>query len=143
MEHDREARPGRVRLPRFDEALAVQQAAVVRDGGMRRLRHVSNWTAAALIAGVAATSGYFAHANAATYAAATSGVAATAPASVGTAATAGATHRPSISTPVATSSGSGVTVGASGSGVTPGTAGVGGVGGTGGAGGTGGTWLDN
>jgi hypothetical protein len=135
MEHNREAQPGRVPLPRFDNSSSVQQAAIARDGGIRRLRRVSNWTAAALIAGVAATSGYFAHAN--PVAPATSAITATAPTGTGT--LLGTTHKPSVSSPVATSGGSGVTVGTSGSAG----GGGGGTSGSVGGGGTVSTWLDN
>jgi hypothetical protein len=66
---------------------------------------MSNWTAAALIAGTAATTGYFAQASHRT-----------APPSAAAAARAGSTsstppgqHRPCLTVPVATSGGSGVT----------------------------------
>jgi hypothetical protein len=99
-----------------------------RDAGVRTTRRASNWTAAALIAGVAATSGYFVHG------------AATPAGSPGTAthliqqpgAATGHGQHPSLSHPVATSGGSGVTGGSS---VT------GGSGGTGGSGAT--HWVDN
>ena len=73
--------------------------------GVRRARQASNWTAALLIAGVAASTGYFAH-HAPPATPATSAVTSV---PSGTAATGG--HKPSLSAPVATSSGSGVTVG--------------------------------
>jgi hypothetical protein len=69
------------------------------------VRQASNWTAALLIAGVAATTGYFAH-HAPPATPATSAVTSV---PGGTAAT--RAHKPSLSAPVATSSGSGVTVG--------------------------------
>jgi len=78
-----------------------------RDASLRRTRRASNWTAAALIAGVAATSGYFVHA-AATPAASTTSV-------TQTGSLAGHGQKPSVSHPVVTSGGSGVTVGSSGS----------------------------
>jgi len=136
MEHNREALPGRIRLPLFNDAASVRHAAIARDSGIRRLRRVSNWTAAALIAGVAAASGYFAHA--APIVPATNVVTATAPASTGT--VPGTTHRPSVSAAVATSAGSGVTVGASGS--SSGGSGAG-SGAGGGAVGTVRTWRDS
>ena len=120
MEHDDEVPPERVPLPRSDDLLDVRRASVTRDGRVRRVRRLSNWAAAALIAGVALTSGYFAHATPVT--AATSVI--TGQPQAGAAATAGSAQRPVLVTPVATSSGSGVTVGASGSGAAGGAAGV-------------------
>jgi hypothetical protein len=109
MERDHEAKPGYRRLPRHDspypdDTPVAWQAGVTRDGGVRRMRRVSNWTAAALIAGVAATTGYFAHASqpAATTAGSTPGTA-------GKATTGTGTHKACPAAPVATSGGSGVT----------------------------------
>ncbi|MHB1595155.1 MAG: hypothetical protein ACYCO9_09310 [Streptosporangiaceae bacterium] len=80
MESDRTGPTERVRLPRSgqrpDEATARAASdwqdagqrgdepggAAYREHGLRGSRRVSNWTAAALIAGVAATTGYLAHA---------------------------------------------------------------------------------
>ena len=67
------------------------------------MRRASNWTAAALIAGVAAATGYFAHHLPPAAPAATSATAVPGSASA-------SVHKPSLSGPVATSSGSGVTV---------------------------------
>lgn len=66
MENDRFDRPDWVRLPGFGERAATGphaawQSAYPRDNGVRYARRVSNWTAAALIAGAAATTGYLAH----------------------------------------------------------------------------------
>jgi len=67
MENDRADEPERRRLPRFDEPPAgwryapVWQPVDPRDSGVRRTRRASNWTAAALVAGVAVTTGYLAH----------------------------------------------------------------------------------
>jgi hypothetical protein len=115
MEHDYPEQPGWVRLPGYDEDpryphLAdgprdYQRGAGARRSGVRRVRQASNWTAALLIAGVAATTGYFAH-HAPPATPATSAVTSV---PGGTAAT--GAHKPSLSAPVATSSGSGVTVG--------------------------------
>jgi hypothetical protein len=109
-------------------AAARSRAAARRDAGVWQTRRISTWTAAALVAGVAASAGYFAHA-----------VAAPAPASGGAAITSTAAapaatgHKPSLTHPVVTSGGSGVVAGAAG-----GSAG-------GSAGGGGGTvhWRDN
>jgi hypothetical protein len=109
MERDHENAPGYQRLPRPDAAYPddtspSRWAGTTRDSGVRRARRVSNWTAAALIAGVAATTGYFAHASqpAAPAAGSTSGTAG--PATIGT-----GTHKACPAAPVATSGGSGVT----------------------------------
>ena len=114
MEHDYPEQPGWVRLPGSDEdpryprgagdSGGYRRGAGARTSGVRRVRQASNWTAALLIAGVAATTGYFAHhAPPATPA---TGAVTSVPG--GTAAT--GAHRPSLSGPVATTSGSGVTV---------------------------------
>lgn len=104
MDHDYEERPGWVRLPGYDEDPPYPRgAARARAGGVRRVRRASNWTAAALIAGVAAATGYFAHHPPA---ATTSSTVTSVPS--GTAAVPG---KPTLSNPVATSGGSGVTVG--------------------------------
>jgi anti-sigma factor RsiW len=82
-----------------------QRAVGRRDAGVRQTRQVSGWTAAALVAGVAAGAGYFAHA-AATPTVLTSGAAVQG--------AAGSTaQKPSLTHPVVTSGGSGVTVGTS------------------------------
>ena len=75
-----------------------------RSGGLRRVRRMSNWTAVALIAGSAATTGYFARASAGH----------TSPQTIasqagGTGTTAQGTHKACVTVPVATSGGSGVT----------------------------------
>jgi hypothetical protein len=88
------------------------RAIARRDYGRERVRRVTAWTAATLVAGMAAGAGYFAHATTAT-----SGTASQV--------TSGSAHvrgqRPSLSHPVVTSAGSGVTAGS--------TAGSGGAGG--------------
>ena len=114
--------PGPGSEPWDDEGPQARYAPAWRAEGLRRTRRASNWTAAALIAGVAATSGYFVHA-ASTPAAATS--------LNQTGSVAGHGPKPSVSHPVVTSGGSGVTVGSSG----PGAAGSGGV--------STATWRDN
>ncbi len=119
--------------PDYDDGAAYEPAGrhapAWRDYGVRRTRRASNWTAAALIAGVAATSGYFVHAAASSPAGSTGG--ATSSTGVtqqpGTATVHG--QKPSLTHSVVTSSGSGVAVGASGPG--------------GSAGGATTTWRDN
>jgi hypothetical protein len=101
--------PGYDKGPRYprgaDDSRDYRRGADARVSGVRRVRQASNWTAALLIAGVAATTGYFAH-HAPPVTPATSAVTSV---PSGTAAT--GAHKPSLSAPVATSSGSGVTVG--------------------------------
>jgi hypothetical protein len=105
MDHDDGERPGWVRLPGHDDdSPYLRAAAWARADGVRRVRRASNWAAAALIAGVAAATGYFAHHPPA---------AAPAPSAV-TSVPGGTTagpHKPSLTAPVVTSGGSGVTVG--------------------------------
>lgn len=83
----------------------ARSAAVARrDAGRESVRRISAWTAATLIAGLAAGAGYFAHS---TTTAATSGaVSQVTPGSAH-----GGGQRPSLSHPVVTSGGSGVTAG--------------------------------
>jgi len=71
-----------------------------RASGLVQVRRWSNWTAAALIAATALTTGYLARASAPTVAPA---------AATAVAGAAAGTHQPCISVPVATSGGSGVT----------------------------------
>ena len=111
MDRDDAERPGWVRLPGDDDDTSYQRdagpwrgAASPRAGGVRRLRRASNWTAAALIAGVAAATGYFAH-HTQPAAPAVSTVSGTAPG-----ASTAAPGKPTLSNPVTTSSGSGVVV---------------------------------
>jgi hypothetical protein len=115
MEHDYPEQSGWVRLPGHDkdpryphgvdDSRDYRRGPDARASGVRRVRQASNWTAALLIAGVAATTGYFAH-HAPPATPATRAVTSV---PGGTAAT--GAHKPSLSAPVATSSGSGVTVG--------------------------------
>lgn len=109
MESDHEGTTGYRRLPPPDPSYPdhtsfARSAGMTRDGGVRRVRRVSNWTAAALIAGVAATTSYFAHASQTTAptGGATTGTAGTATAGAGA-------HKACPAAPVATSGGSGVT----------------------------------
>jgi hypothetical protein len=112
MDRDDAERPGWVRLPGYEDDTGYQReagpwrgAASPRAGGVRRLRRASNWTAAALIAGVAAATGYFAH-HAQPAAPAVTTVTGAAP---GAGSTAGP-GKPHLSAPVAGSTGSGVVV---------------------------------
>lgn len=96
--------PPRHRLPAADGDEHPQPGRVVpgRDLGLRRVRRLSNWTAASLVAAAAVTAGYFARGSVSTVpvTAKPTGTAAAAPAG---------TRQPCISTPVAVSGGSGVT----------------------------------
>ena len=112
MDRDDAERPGWVRLPGYDDDTGYQRdagpwrgAASSRAGGVRRLRRASNWTAAALFAGVAAATGYFVH-HAPPAAPTVTTVTGTAP---GTGSTAGP-GKPTLTSPVASSTGSGVVV---------------------------------
>jgi hypothetical protein len=102
MEHDYQEEPGWVRLPGHDDD-AYARGAGGRAAGVRRVRRASNWTAAALIAGVAAATGYFAH-----HPPPATPVTSTVTSVPGTAVT---TPKPTLHSPIATSGGSGVTVG--------------------------------
>ena len=123
MEHDPDERPGWVRLPGYAQQ---DPHPARRAAGVRQVRRASNWTAAILVAGVAAATGYFAHhpspmgstAGTATHAPSAGQFPAAAHGTVGV-------PRPaSGSAPVATSGGSGVAAGpAAGAAGTPGSAG--------------------
>ena len=121
------AGPDRVRLPGFDQQAAKQtgydwdtqdhgpqggyaQRRFARDSGIRASRRASTWTAAALIAAVAATTGYLAHSiPASTTGGSTTSRGTNAPAGKSTAVKHGT---PAVSGPVVTSGGSGVAAGA-------------------------------
>jgi hypothetical protein len=90
------------RLPRPGEPASQAARARSRNHGIRYVRRLSNWTAAALIAATAATAGSFAHAQpGAQQPASVTGARAPAP---GT-----STGQPCVTAPVAVSGGSGVT----------------------------------
>ena len=99
---------GRVPLPGSSETVPADPAAQTRTEGIRRVRRMSNWTAAALIVGTGATTLALAHhafpisAPAASSASTTTGV--------GTTAVTNGTSGPTVSHSVATTSGSGVVV---------------------------------
>ena len=84
--------------------------APAREGGLRRVRRLSNWSVAALVVGVGATTGILAR----SVPPATTGAVAVAPSgTTGTPSASGGQSAPSVAGPVATTSASGVTVGAS------------------------------
>lgn len=121
MDSDRDDSSGRVRLPGFggsdqeapagpghpDDAPYSPERAAARRDGVRRARRVSNWTAAALIAGTGAAALALAH-PALPAAAQAAGGASSATGTGSTATAPGATG-PQVSHSVATTSGSGVT----------------------------------
>ena len=104
--------PERRRLPGAGEPAGSAPAGwspPVRRDGLRHVRRMSNWTAAALIAATIVTTGYLARGSVSTAtpsAATRASSPGTAPA--GTSGTAG-THKTCVNVPVATSGGSGVT----------------------------------
>ena len=128
------AGPGHVRLPGSDQRATRQtgydwdtqhhvpqggyaQRRYARESGIRTSRRASSWTAAALIAAVAATTGYLAHSiPAATTGGSTTSTGTNAPAGKSTAVKHGA---PAVSGPVVTSGGSGVAAGAAAGGGGP------------------------
>ena len=120
--------PDRRRLPGFDEQAArgqpgydwdtrdyappqgsYPQRRYARDSGVRASRRASSWTAAALIAAVAATTGYLAHSIPGTTTSTTTGSTATGSGTAGQAgkSTAARHGAPAVSGPVVTSGGSG------------------------------------
>jgi hypothetical protein len=117
MDHDYEEQPGWVRLPGYEQDVsyppgaAQRGAARSRASAVRRTRLAANWTAAALIAGVAAATGYFAHHQPPATSATTSvsGVPGSTASGV-PGSTAAGVQKPTLNAPVATSGGSGVTV---------------------------------
>ncbi len=101
-------------LPRPGEPSPEMAGEAGRDRGIRHVRRLSSWTAAAMIAATAITAGYFAQA----------GVGATRPAAVsGTHSQAPNSRQPCVTAPVATSGGSGVTTTVPASSCAPGPAG--------------------
>lgn len=90
----------RRRLPGRGEPGRDEARAASRDRGLRHVRRLSNWTAAAMVAATGITAGYFAHAAAG----------ASRPAAATSAQSqAHGSNQPCVTVPVATSGGSGVT----------------------------------
>jgi hypothetical protein len=92
--------PSRRPLPGQGEPGQDEARAASRDRGIRHVRRLSNWTAAALIVATGTTAGYFAHA---------AGGAPRPAAVAGAQSQAQGSHQPCVTVPVATSGGSGVT----------------------------------
>ena len=102
MDEEHDQRPGWVRLPAYDrEGDSPEGSGRARASSVRRVRRASNWTAAALIAGMAAAAGYFAHHTQPAVPATT----AVTPGAPGSASTV-SPGKPALTSPVATSSGS-------------------------------------
>jgi hypothetical protein len=111
MDSDREDGRGQVPLPLFGDSGPADpgsRPAPARSDGIRHVRRLSNWTAAALIAGTGAATVALAHQ--AFPAAAPAAGTTSATAGPGSAATTQGTAGPQAAHSVATTSGSGVTV---------------------------------
>lgn len=112
MDSDREPNWGQVPLPGFGESSRAgdqpDRAAPTRAEGVRHVRRMSNWTAAALIVGTGAATVALAHHALPTAAPAASAVSGTTGA--GPAGTAHGAGGPQVSHAVATTTGSGVVV---------------------------------
>jgi hypothetical protein len=102
MDEEHHERPGWVRLPGYDdEGDSGRGSGRARASGVRRVRRASTWTAATLIAGLAAAAGYFAHHTQP----AVPATATVTPGAPGSASTASG-GKPALTSPVVTSSGS-------------------------------------
>ncbi len=121
MNTERNPHSGLVPLPGFAESAAGGEQAPAPDGtasagrtgsarsvGIRHVRRMSNWTAAALVVGAGATTLALAH-HAFPIAAPAAGAASATTTGVGTAAAAQGANGPQVSHAVATTSASGVT----------------------------------
>ena len=107
MDEEHHEQPWWARLPAHDdERYSAPGSGRARASGVRRMRRASNWTAATLIAGVAAATGYFAH-HTQPAVPATTTVTPGAPVSASTA----SPGTPTLTSPVATSRGSAVSQG--------------------------------
>jgi hypothetical protein len=113
MDTDRDPHRGQVPLPGFGESAPTadqnDRGGPARGEGVRHVRRMSNWTAAALIVGTGATTVALAHHAFPVTAPAASTVTGTTGAA-GAATTALGTGGPQVSHAVATTSGSGVVV---------------------------------
>jgi hypothetical protein len=106
MDQQPQDRPTARRLPGPDGP-PPGHAGQARADGLRRVRRWSNWTAAALIAATAVTTGYFARASTSAPAPSPAAAIRAAAGQPGTGSAAGP-RQPCISVPVATSGGSAV-----------------------------------
>ena len=101
---------GRRRLSGPGKPPRTEWSTEGRRDGLRRVRHMSNWTAAGLIAATAVTTGYLARGSVTTGAASAAARASAASAANAASSTASGSHKACITVPVATSGGSGVTM---------------------------------
>jgi len=102
MDEEHYERPGWVPLPGDDdEGDSAPGSGRARASSVRRVRRASTWTAATLIAGLAAAAGYFAHHGQPAVPATTT----VTPGTQGSASTA-SPGKPTLTSPVVTSSGS-------------------------------------
>ncbi len=112
MDSDREPNWGQVPLPGFGESPRAgdqpERAAPTRAEGVRHVRRMSNWTAAALIVGTGAATVALVHHAIPTTAPAASTV--SGPTGAGPAGTTNGAGGPQVSHAVATTTGSGVVV---------------------------------
>ena len=106
-----EAHQSEARIPVSNLASNQNSAESVRNSGLRRVRRFSNWSLAALVVGVGATTGALAR----TVPVATAGTTAMTNSGHVTSTVGGVTQQaPSVKTPIATTSASGVTTSVSG-----------------------------
>ena len=102
MDEEHHEGHGWVRLPAYDdEGGSAPGSGRARASGVRRVRRASTWTAAALITSLAAAVGYFAHHTQQAVPATTT----VTPGTQGSASTA-SPGKPTLTSPVVTSSGS-------------------------------------
>ena len=102
MDEEHQERSGWVRLPAYDEeGDSAPGSGRARASSVGRVRRASTWTAAALIAGLAAAVGYFAHHTQPSVPATTT----VTPGAPGSASTA-SPDKPALRSPVVTSTGS-------------------------------------
>ena len=92
-----------------DTGRRVPTAETIRDNGLRKIRRMSNWSLAALVVGIGATTGALA---AATQSKAVGTAAVTSTAGTPTSAAGAVQGGPTVGSPVATTSASGVTISA-------------------------------
>jgi hypothetical protein len=101
MDEEHHERPGWIRLPAYDDDGSAPGSGRARADSVGRVRRASTWTAAALISGLAAAAGYFAH-HTQPAVPATTTVTPGAPGSASIASPA----KPALTSPVVTSTGS-------------------------------------
>ena len=110
-EHSRKPDRRRTRLPGSVVATDPSRLGSPRESGLQRLRRLSNWSLAALVVGVGATTAALARTIPATT---SSTVAVATPRSTTTSSTTGNQSSPKVTSPVATLSASGVSASTAG-----------------------------